>query len=144
MSIIQNIENFNAQLANGIALCKAMYDRPWAGVHAIFVEVKQFTSKTEHYEALSLSLFLVKYSVQTCLWCLLVCSFPFWIITFIHTDTEKGPFTSNCSFSVSPPMHVIIQNFKLHMNKLQKQVSDWIFHKEESERKVLHIYEEQL
>ena len=55
MSIIQNIENFNAQLAYGIALHKAMYDRPCAEVHAFFVEVKQFTSKTKHYEALSLS-----------------------------------------------------------------------------------------
>ena len=26
-----------------------MYDKPWPGDHAISVEVKQFTSKTEHY-----------------------------------------------------------------------------------------------
>ena len=51
MSIIQNIENFNAQLAYSIVLFKVMYDRPCA----FFVEVKQFTSKTEHYEALFLS-----------------------------------------------------------------------------------------
>ena len=36
MSIIQNIENFNAELAYGIALHKDLYDRPLCMGHAIF------------------------------------------------------------------------------------------------------------
>ena len=51
--------------------------------------------------------------------------------TALQADTEKGPFRSNCSFSVSACMYVMILNGKLHTSKLQKQVSNRIFHKEE-------------
>ena len=37
-------------------------------------------------------------------------------------------------------MYVMILNGKLHTSKLQKLLSNRIFHKEEKERKVLHIY----
>ena len=77
--------------------------------------------------------------LETFFWCLLVCSFLFKIITYIWADTEKGTFRSNCSFSVSARMYVMVLNGKLHTSKLQKQVSNRIFHKEEKERKVLDI-----
>ena len=83
---------------------------------------------------LSLSLFLVKYSVLNLFLVLLICSFPFWIITFIQADSEKGPFSSDCSFSMSANMYVMILNGKLHTSKLQKEVSNRIFHKKEKER----------
>ena len=54
-------------------------------------------------------------------------------------DTEKGPFSSNCSFSVSAHMYAMIQNGKLYMSKHEKQISYRIFYKEEKERKLLHI-----
>ena len=66
--------------------------------------------------------------------------FLFKIITYIQADTEKGPFRSNCRFSVSAYMYVMILNGKLHTSKLQKLVSNRIFHKEEKEKKVLLIY----
>ena len=37
-------------------------------------------------------------------------------------------------------MYVMILNGKLHTSKLQKLVSNRIFHKEEKERKILHMY----
>ena len=77
--------------------------------------------------------------LETFFWCMLICSFPFKIITYIRADTEKGPFRSNCRFSVSAHMYIMILNGKLHTNKLQKLVSNRIFHKEEKERKVLDI-----
>ena len=65
---------------------------------------------------------------------MLICNFQFNAITFIQADTEKGPFRSNCSFSVSAHMYVMIQNGKLHTSKHQKQVSYRIFQKVERER----------
>ena len=66
---------------------------PYAWLYAT-VQSSQFlkgnpleSPKTAHYEAL-FSLFLVKYSVWNLFWCLFVCSFPFQIITYIHTSTH--------------------------------------------------------
>ena len=54
-----------------------MYDKPWAVDQAISIEVKQFTSKTEHYvRPFSLSLFLVKYSVLNLVLVLACMQFP--------------------------------------------------------------------
>ena len=69
-----------------LPLCKNMYDRPWTGVHAIFLEVKQFTSKTEHYEALSL--FLVKYSVLNLFLVLAHMQFPI-LDHYIHMSRHR-------------------------------------------------------
>ena len=83
-------------------------------------EYKLFLNKLNIMK-LSFSLFLVKYSVLNLLFCLFACSFSFRIITFIRADTEKGPFSSNCSFSVSARMSVMILNGKLHANKQQNR-----------------------
>ena len=58
----------------------------------------------------------------TCFWCLLICSFPFWIITYIKADTENLQLDLNGPFSVSACMNVMIKNGKLHTSKHQKQV----------------------
>ena len=78
--------------------------------HSIFWRKSVDSLKTEHYEAPFL---FSQWTIQlkTCFWCLFVCRFQFWIITFIRADTEKGPFSSNCSLSVSAPMYVMIQNW---------------------------------
>ena len=70
----------------------------------------------------SFSLFLVKFSVLNLFLCLFVCSFSFWIITFIQADTEKGPFSSNCSFSVSSCMcEMILGNWTSTKNRFNTE-----------------------
>ena len=123
---MQNIDNFNAQLAYSIALHKAVYDRPCAGVHAVFVEVKQFTSKTEHYKALSLflSLFLVKYfCFKPVFGACLYAVFHSGSLHLYKQTQKKVHLVLIVPFSVSACMCVVIQNGKLHTNKHQKQVS---------------------
>ena len=70
----------------------------------------RFLQKTEHYEAPFL-FSQRNIQAETCFWSLFVCSFKFWIITYIQADTEKGPFSSNCSFSVSPHMYLTLLVF---------------------------------
>ena len=138
MCITQNIENFNAQILATVLPCARIfiYDTQCRG-HNFWREdsPKNWTL----WNFLSLSS-LWNILLETFFWCLLICSFRFKIITYIRADTEKGPLRSNCSFSVSACMYVMILNGKLHMSKLQKQVSNRIFHKEEKERERSYIY----
>ena len=142
MSIIQNIENFSTQImAMVLPYTRIMYDS-LAGASIFTGTIHWILPKNwTLWSFLSLSLSsLWNILFETSFWCLLVCSFLFKIITYIWADTEKGPFRSNYSFSVSACMYVMILNGKLHTSKHQKQVSNRIFHKEEKERKVLDIY----
>ena len=56
--------------------------------------------KSSHKYMCDISLFQAKYSVLSLFWCLLVCSFSFWIITYIRADTEKLQLDLNGHFSV--------------------------------------------
>ena len=71
MSIIQNIENFTTQTA--IFYCTLDLTR---GPTVAILSGEVHISKTEHYQALSLSLFLVKYSILNLFLVLVHMQFP--------------------------------------------------------------------
>ena len=62
--------------------------------------------KTEHCVKLLFSFPSEIFSPNPVFGSLFICSFKFWI-TYIWANTEKCPFSSNCSFSVSPCIHTV-------------------------------------
>ena len=94
--------------------------------HSIFGGNLLIPQKTEHYEVPYL-FFQWNIQSETCYWSLFVCSFKFWITTYIQGDTEEVQLELSGPFSVSAHKYAMIQNLRLHTNKFQKQVSDWVF-----------------
>ena len=103
----------------------------WYYIHSLWWKwvFAQFAGTNHMYELSlnnrtlwsSFSLFWRNNLYETCFWCLFICSFQFWIITYTQADTGKGPFRSNYSFLVCACTYVMIQNGKMHTNKYQKQ-----------------------
>ena len=91
MSIIQNIENFNVQILDyGTALHKVfMYDNQSAGAINFEEGIHWILPKTEHYEALFLSLpceiFCFKPVFGTCLY-----AFSHSVSLHTYEQTQKG------------------------------------------------------
>ena len=81
MSIIQNIEKFQCSDSNNV---------PWNLTSRARISFREMDFlKTEHYQALSLSLPCEIFFFKRVFWSLFVCSFQFNAITFIRADKEK-------------------------------------------------------